>query len=64
MDAGVAAKVCDVDGENACHAVNLHRRDESRVMNLHARDAMHKHKSFPLLIDSGAVRQSAEVPLK
>lgn len=61
MDNSVAAKACDVDSENACHAVNLHRRDETRVVNLYAYNDVRYHESLPLLINGRAVRQNAEV---
>jgi len=56
----VAGKVFVVERQNALDAMHSHRRDQTRVVNLHARDAMRYQNTALLFMNGKAVREEPE----
>ncbi len=46
----VAREVADIERQKPLHAADVHRGDEARVMDLHAKHTMLHHKALPFAV--------------
>jgi hypothetical protein len=56
-----APEIPNIDGQQLSHAMHIHARRQSGVMDLHAMDVMRDQKGAPALMDLPAVRKELEV---
>src|SRR5216684_5879570 len=60
----VPSEVLVVERQNVLDAMHAHCRHQTRVVNLHARDAMSYQKSPPMFVNGKAVREQLEFLLE
>jgi len=60
-DAGVAREVTPIECEQMSDLMDVHRRDQPRIMNLHAGDRMGDNQNSPFPMHGFAVLQENKV---
>ena len=60
LDIFAAGEILCIECENTSDSMHMHRRDKTRIVHLHVKDAIVDQQARPLLMNGGAVREQTK----